>query len=110
MPFNEKVNLKILKHLSEWPGTVSKKMFGGVCHLMNGHMVCGVYKDFYIFRLGKDEADKVFELPYVRSFDITGKAMRGWIMVHHHDLQNDQQLHYWLEKARAFVSTLSPKK
>lgn len=26
-------------------------MFGGVCHLLNGNMFCGVYKDFLILRL-----------------------------------------------------------
>ncbi|GAB4187183.1 MAG: TfoX/Sxy family protein [Calditrichia bacterium] len=110
MPYNETVNSKILKLFSEWSNTESKKMFGGVCHLMNGHMVCGVYKDYYIFRLGKDEADRAFELPFVKPFDITGKAMSGWIMVHHEDLQDDDQLQYWLNKARQFVQTLPPKK
>jgi hypothetical protein len=31
-------------------------MFGGVCHLLNGNMFCGAYKDYLILRLGETVA------------------------------------------------------
>ena len=30
-------------------GVSEKKMFGGVCHLLNGNMFCGVYKDYLMW-------------------------------------------------------------
>ena len=45
MPFNEGIDLKVTNVISDW-GTIRKKMFGGTCHILNGNMMCGVYKDY----------------------------------------------------------------
>ena len=58
MPFNEKIVARVLAHVSEWPGTSAKKMFGGVCHMIQGNMFCGVYKEYLILRLGEPDAAK----------------------------------------------------
>ena len=31
--------------LGDTPNISEKKMFGGLCFMLNGHMVCGVHKD-----------------------------------------------------------------
>ena len=72
-------------------------------------MFCGVYKDFLILRLGKDNADRAFRLPFVKPFDITGRPMKGWIMVEQHGFNDDEELKAWLNQAKEFVSTLPPK-
>jgi len=46
MAYNEKLESRIKKVVSGWKGTGVKKMFGGVCHLLNGNIFCGVYTDF----------------------------------------------------------------
>jgi TfoX/Sxy family transcriptional regulator of competence genes len=48
MAYNEELDRRIKKMVSRWQGTTDKKMFGGVCHLINGNMFCGVHKDFLI--------------------------------------------------------------
>ena len=53
MAYNEEIETRIRKAVSSWQNTDDKKMFGGVCHLLNGNMFCGVYKDFLILRLGQ---------------------------------------------------------
>jgi hypothetical protein len=42
-----RADLGLLPDLSE------KKMFGGLCFLLNGHMVCGVHKGGAMYRPGK---------------------------------------------------------
>ena len=71
MPYNEQIETRIKKIISRWKNIDQKNMFGGVCHLLNGNMVCGVYKDFLILRLGEENADKALSLPHVKPFDIT---------------------------------------
>ena len=44
MPYNEEIDARIRKIVTRWKNAEAKKMFGGVCHLLNGNMVCGVYK------------------------------------------------------------------
>ena len=84
-------------------------MFGGVCHLLNGNMVCGVNKDSLILRLGEKGAEEAMKHPGVRSFDMTGRPMNGWVMVDPEGIQTDDALLDWLVKAKDFVGTLPPK-
>ena len=109
MPYNEKIDERISKIVSRWKNTDAKKMFGGVCHLLNGNMVCGVYKDYLILRLGEKAAAQALKQPYTRPFDITGKPMKGWVMVEDKGFKTDDSLKTWLSKAKAFVKTLPTK-
>jgi TfoX/Sxy family transcriptional regulator of competence genes len=109
MPYNKNLETRIQETVSSWKNTDSKKMFGGICHLLNGKMFCGVYKDFLILRLGEDKAGEALELPNVKPFDITGKPMKGWVMVEEQGFRDEKELKEWLEKARAFVKTLDSK-
>ena len=109
MPYNEIIEARVAKIVSDWPHTNAKKMFGGVCHLQNGNMFCGVYKDFLILRLGAEKADQALGKPFVRPFDITGKPMKGWVMVEQTGFADDGDLYAWLGQARDFAATLPPK-
>ncbi|MCJ7546548.1 MAG: TfoX/Sxy family protein [Deltaproteobacteria bacterium] len=109
MAYNETIEGRIQKIVSRWDHTEAKKMFGGICHLLRGNMLGGVYKDFLILRLGVENATKAFESPLVKPFDITGKPMKGWVMVEGKGFTTDDQLKAWLNQAKEFVETLPPK-
>jgi TfoX/Sxy family transcriptional regulator of competence genes len=109
MPYNEELEARIKKIVSHWKNTADKKMFGGVCHLLQGNMFCGVYKDFLILRLGEDESKEAMKLPFVRPFDITGRPMKGWVMVDSRGFETEDALKQWLEKARKFAGSLPAK-
>jgi TfoX/Sxy family transcriptional regulator of competence genes len=107
MAFNEDLDKRINSAVSSW-GSVRKKMFGGTCYILNGNMMCGVYRDFLILRLGESETSIQLEKPEVKAFDITGKPMKGWIMVNEKGYAGKALLK-WLEKALVFVRTLKRK-
>ena len=109
MPYNEDIDARIEKMTSRWKNTDRKKMFGGICRLINGNMFCGVYKDFLILRLGEEKANKALGLPNTRPFDITGKPMKGWIMVEQDGFKADNDLKDWLNQAKRFAKSLPPK-
>ena len=109
MPYNKDLEARIQKIVSSWKNTDSKKMFGGICHLLNGNMFCGVYKDFLILRLGEEKAAETLKRPHVKPFDITGRPMKGWVMVDEQGFAGDEELKEWLEKAKGFVKTLGSK-
>ena len=92
MPHNEELESRIKKVVSRWKNTDDKKMFGGVCHLQNGNMFCGVYKDFLILRLGEGRAEEVLTHSFARPFDITGRKMKGWVMLDAQGCENDADL------------------
>jgi len=109
MPYNEQIETRIEKIMSNWKNTEHRNMFGGVCHLLNGNMFSGVYKDYLILRLGEANGPKALAMPHVRPFDITGRPMKGWVMVGQDGFQTDTDLTSWLDQAREFASSLPPK-
>ena len=109
MAFDERLENRILSAIDGWRNVSAKKMFGGVCHLIHGNMFCGVYKDVLILRLGEGAAAEALSQPHTQPFDITGKPMKGWVMVEPGGLETDDALAAWLKKAQAFALTLTPK-
>jgi hypothetical protein len=109
MAYNEKIETRIKKIVSGWKNTEDKKMFGGICHLFNGNMFCGVHKEFLILRLGPDKAEAALKRPHVRPFDITGRPMQGWVMVAEDGFKRDKDLKNWLDQTMNFVETLPRK-
>ena len=107
MPYSEMLDARIGRLVSGWE-TERKKMFGGTCRLLRGNMMCGVYQNFLILRLGKEEAQRALENPRIRPFDITGRPMKHWVMIPEENL-SDRDLQGWLEAARDFAYTLPPK-
>ena len=79
MPYNRELDDRINVIIADW-GTTRKKMFGGTCNLVNGNMMCGVYKDYLTLRLGEGAGKAALLRPHTKPFDITGKPMKGWIM------------------------------
>ena len=84
-------------------------MFGGVAFLLHGNMLVGVWNDSLIVRLGPDEGERALSEPHVRHFDVTGRPMKGWVMVEPDGIDSDAQLRDWLERAGNFVRTLPAK-
>jgi hypothetical protein len=109
MAFSEALAARIRDALIRKRGVEEKKMFGGVGFLLNGNMLVGVWKDSLIARLGPDNYDDALLEPHVREFDITGRAMRGWVLVEPGGVEEDHHLNDWIERAIKFVRTLPPK-
>ena len=110
MPYNPVIEDRIQRLISSWDHTEAKKMFGGICHLIHGNMFGGVYKELIILRLGVEKANEVLaNNPHVRPFDITGRPMKGWVMVEKAGFKTDDALVQWLEMGRDFALALPPK-
>src|SRR4051794_12962170 len=99
MAFDESLAARIRDALARKRGVEEKKMFGGVGFLLHGNMLVGVWKDSLIARLGPDEGEEALREPHVREFDITGRAMKGWVLVGPEGVEDDDQLSGWIERA-----------
>jgi hypothetical protein len=47
--------------------------------------------------------------PYARQFDITGKPMKGWVMLANDGYKSEVDLKAWLNQAKAFAKSLPAK-
>ena len=109
MVYNEKMDLKLSGLMSNWKNLSKKKMFGGTGYLLNGNMVAGIYKDYYILRLGEVNANNALKNPKIKLMDITGRLMKAWVMIEEDAFTNDNELKEWLNRAKMYVDTLPAK-
>jgi len=86
-----------------------KKMFGGVAFLVNGNMSVGVHKHWLIARLSADQAEEALQRPGAKVMDMTGRPMKGWIMVGPEGIAEDETLRAWADESVAFAASLPPK-
>jgi len=109
MAFSEALGERIRQRLARRKNVEEKKMFGGVGFLLNGNVLVGVWKDSLIVRLGPDEGDEALKEPHVKEFDITGRPMKGWVLVEPQGVEDDDQMSAWIQRAVKFVKTLPAK-
>jgi len=77
MAFDNTLAARIRTALARKNGIEEKKMFVGICFMLNGNMLVGVWKDSLIVRLGEDQSEEALLEPHVKPFDITGRPMKN---------------------------------
>jgi TfoX/Sxy family transcriptional regulator of competence genes len=109
MAYVEGLAQRVMEVLSEQSGLVDKKMFGGVGYMVHGNMACGVNGDALIVRVGPDRYQEALAQPHVKPFDMTGRPMKGWVVVSAEGCQRDEALEAWIQRGVDFALTLEPK-
>ncbi|MCI0353682.1 MAG: TfoX/Sxy family protein [Acidobacteria bacterium] len=109
MAFDDKLAERIRKRLGKRAGLAEKKMFGGIAFLLRGNMCCGVHGQDMIVRLNPEQTDKALSEPGTRLFDLTGRPMKGWILVEPTELATDAALGRWVGVATKYAESLPAK-
>ena len=110
MAYDEHLAGRVRDLVHAQSGYDEKKMFGGICFLLHGHMACGVVKDDLMVRVGPEDQSDALALPHARPMDFTGKPMKSMIYVAPDGLVSDTDLEAWVRRGLAFTATLPPKK
>jgi hypothetical protein len=84
-------------------------MFGGLCFLLYGNMLCGVHKDGIMYRVGKDHHDAALAIDGAHDMMFTGRKMSGFIDIDADAVDDDEKRKAWLGMAFDFVSNLPAK-
>ncbi|GAA2219470.1 TfoX/Sxy family protein [Streptomyces indiaensis] len=109
MVYDEGLAERIRGRLGADPAVTEKRMFGGVAFLYEGNMTVGVTGDDLMVRVGPDHTDAALARPGARAFDMTGRPMRGWVVVDGAAVAEDDALVAWIDEGRAFAASLPPK-
>jgi hypothetical protein len=109
MAYNENLAQRVRAALGPVPGFEQKKMFGGVGFMVRGNMACGLHGDDLIVRVGPDRYEAALAEANTRPFDMTGRPMRGWIVVLPAGYASDSELERWVQHGLDFALTLPPK-
>ena len=109
MAYEEGLAQRVREHIGGQHGYEEKKMFGGIGFLIRGNMACGVNGDNLIVRVGPERYEEALAQPYAREFDMTGRPMKGWVMVGPDGCASDDALEAWVQQGLDFARTLPPK-
>ena len=105
---NEALAARLRQALSKKRNIGEKRMFGGVCFLLRGNMICGTGKTDFMFRVGKDQDAEALARPGARPMDFTGKAMKGFVWVSPKAC-DARALQRWIALAENYVGKLPAK-
>ena len=86
-----------------------RKMFGGIAFLVAGNMACGVMRDDLMVRMEPDAAAALESEPGVRRFDMSGRPMKGWVLVAPEATADDRDLERWVRRGEEFAASLPAK-
>ena len=109
MAYDEDLAHRVRSQLAEQDGITEKAMFGGLAFLLRGNMAVGISGDELMVRVGPDATDDALARPHTRVFDMTGRPMKGWILVTRDGVKNSRQLGAWVRRGVQFAESLPPK-
>ena len=99
-----------IDRLKERLGEINKKkMFGGVGYLMNGNMCFGIHKESMVVRTSPQKAEELLINEGFSLFDITGRPMKGWLLVSPDALETEDDLLDMMKLCVDYVLTLPAK-
>lgn len=107
--YNEKLAERIRKHLGDKKTIGEKKMFGGLCFLNSGNMICGIVGDKLMARVGPENYQNSLLMKHVSQMDFNGKSMKGMIYINPDGIKTGKGLAKWLNLCLDFTEKL-PKK
>jgi hypothetical protein len=109
MAYNEDLANRVREQVRNEDALTEMEMFGGIAFLLAGNMSVGISGDELMVRVGAEDWDDALRQPHARPFDMTGRPMKGWIMVAPDGVESDDQLAGWVTRGVEFARRLPPK-
>ena len=107
MAYDETTALRVRKLLSGRADVTEKKMMGGLCFMVNGHMCCSVSgRGGLLVRVGADAHQSMLGEPHVEPMGMGGRTMTGFVRVAPDGYRTDAGLKKWVKRGVDFVATM----
>ncbi|MBN9889110.1 TfoX/Sxy family protein [Salipiger abyssi] len=109
MAYDEGLAETLRDALGALPGLGEKRMFGALCFLRDGNMICGIRGAGGLFRTGKEALEEAEALPGVAPAIMGGRRMGGFVEADEYAMADDEIRARLLDMALAFTAMLPPK-
>ncbi len=110
MSYDEKTAERVRRILARRSDVVEKKMFGGLCFMVNGRMCCGLTSTAFMVRVGADRYEDALAQPHARPMDFTGRPLAGMVYVDPDGYKSDAALAKWVQRGVDFLYSLRAEK
>jgi hypothetical protein len=109
MAYDEVLARRIHDLLDGEPGLTSRKMFGGLGFMLDGHMaVAAASSGSLMVRVAPTRTEEWLS-EHVRPMEMRGRPMHGWLLVEAAEVADEARLRVWVDRGVAHVRTLPPK-
>jgi TfoX/Sxy family transcriptional regulator of competence genes len=103
MAYNEKLADRVREIIAATHDRIEeKKMFGGLCFMVNDKMCLGVEQERIMVRIDPAVYEEALEKDGCTPMDFTGKVMKGYVFVDAAVLNTNKRLDYWVQLALDF--------
>jgi TfoX/Sxy family transcriptional regulator of competence genes len=110
MAYDEELAHRVREQLAGQGGVSEKAMFGGLAFLLLGNMAVGLSSGGELtVRVGPEGTDAALARPHTRLFDMSGRPIRGWILVAPEGVKTERELAGWVSRGVEFARTLPAK-
>ena len=109
MAYDEGLAEMMRDERADQSGITERKMFGGLCFMMNGNMVCGVHTGGGMFRVGKSREAEARAIEGAGELTFAGRPRGGMIEVDEEAMDDDTRRGQWIALAVKNASSLPAK-
>jgi TfoX/Sxy family transcriptional regulator of competence genes len=109
MAYDEALAGRVRRILGDRRGISERRMFGGLCFMVDDKMFMGINDGEVMCRVGPDAHDEAMSRPGVRVMDFTGRPMLGYVYAGSPSIDSDDGLRLWVEQTYAFADALPAK-
>lgn len=109
MAYDEGLAELLRTDLAEFDGIEEKRMFGGLCFMKDGHMLCGVHRDGGMFRVGKERHEAALAIDGAGPMEFTGRPMGGLVDVTDELMADDKRRSALMKLALENAASLPPR-
>lgn len=98
MPYNEKLADRVREIIAAAEKNIEeKKMFGGLCFMVNDKMCVGVQQNNLMLRIAPEKFEESLEKEGCRPMEFGGRTMKGFVYVDESVLNTKRKLEAWLK-------------
>lgn len=103
MAYNELLADRIRGTLSDNNTSfLEKKMFGGICFMVDDKMCVGIIKDELMVRIDPENENDFLRENDCRPMDFTKRPMKGYLYVSPEAIDLDEDLNKWVKRCLDF--------
>jgi TfoX/Sxy family transcriptional regulator of competence genes len=109
MPYDEGLVQRVRELVGDNPDITEKKMFGGLAFMVQGNMALGLMTDDLMIRVGAEQLEGALAQPHTRKMDLTGRPMKGFVIVEAEGYESDKMLKAWIKQGIDYARSLLTK-
>ena len=109
MAYDEGLAERIRGLLEDRGKVTERRMFGGLAFLLRGHMTVAIAKDELMVRVGPESYAHALSERHARAMDLTGRPMKGLVIVSPEGIEADSDLERWVERGFGYAASLPAK-